>query len=618
MPDKPDDIFGTSYVSEADYKEKDATRSEIAAYWQNNWAAADRVYKQWAQRFQVNILYQYYEGYQWISDTDWVNRPYVVNMIYANIQSKLPNLVFENPEYSIRPKPIGMEFNFEESAKRATAKEDVLNYVCTRKEFGLNDKHELAVLDAFFGFGILDISLRDSTNSKKYKNPLDDLECKHVPFDRFRVSAQSNWDLSEGRWCGYYEFVPTEDLDKYKEKLNFDKQSSLTSDDSEAAQIAISGKITIGESTEEFAPLGTIKILNIWDFRNDKYIKLALDNATMGDRLLEYKTFDSCGICSLRFDKRRKGWYPHPPVFQWLCPQDEINDIRQTHKVHRKRYTRKYAIVGDSVEQEELDKFLYGPDGTCFKVNRPDAIVPIIDAPLDTANQQSLILSYDDFLRVSGGNTEQGRVADRTTATQAKINSQLSQIRESKDMIHVGNFMVEVGKNILVSLKSVKGEFWATISKQNENIMGELQILRNSWKRVPPQLFDEEDHDISVKINSISPVYQQEDKRNFMEFLAMITQYEILAFSPGLLREAAYRVGYKNETVLNQFMQLAQLAAIGRQQQLKGQVQAMQSPPGAQPGQLAEQQNQESTPPDNQEIMNTIFNRGGLQPGATQ
>lgn len=594
------------YVDAEDYNKQTVTRTEVTNYWDNNIGAADRVYKKWANRFLVNVLYSYYEGYQWADEAD--NRNYVVNMVYAHIDSKLPGLMIENPEFSLRPKPSGIEFNFEEAAIKTQAKEDVLNFVASRKQFGLNDIHELAIIDAFFGFGVIDVDISDI----KQDNPLDKLDCKHIPFDRFRVSAQANWNLKEGKWWGYYEFIPYEDLEKYEDKLKFENKS-LISDDDEAAQIAIAGKITVGESSDELIPNGYCKIWKIWDFKRMKFIKLCFEHASRGDRLLEYKDFKSCGISVLRYGKRRKGWYPLPPVFNWLSPQDEINDIRQTHKVHRKRYSRKYGVVNDGVESEELDKFLNGPDGTTFKMMRPDAIVPIIDAPLDTANQQSLVLSYDDFLRVAGGDTEQGRIGDRTTATQANINASLAKIRESKDMTRVANFLMETGNNILKGLKKVGNDFWALVGVDNEGIMKEVQTVRQVWKRIPAALFDEDDHDITVKVTSVSPVYQEEDKKGFMEFLAMITQYEILAFSPGLLREAAYRCGYKNETVLNQFMELAQLAAIGRQAQLKGQIQQVAAPTGSEPGQLAQQQMDKSAPPDLQEISNLIFNKQGVQ-----
>jgi hypothetical protein len=111
------------------------TKTEVALAWDRRIQSANAVYQRWANRFQVNNLYQYYEGFQWLGDIDITNRPYVVNLIYATIASKLPNLTFENPKFDIKPRPSGIEFNFQDSAERAQTREDVLNYICRRKEF---------------------------------------------------------------------------------------------------------------------------------------------------------------------------------------------------------------------------------------------------------------------------------------------------------------------------------------------------------------------------------------------------------------------------------------------------------------------------------------------------
>lgn len=605
-----------SYKNEQDYKDKERSRAELAEHWSREINAANVVYQKWADRFKVNVLYQYYEGFQWdTSGTDTI--PYVVNLIYSTIETKLPNLIFQNPQYALKPRPSGVEYDFETASKSVQTKEDILNYVVRRKEFGLSDIHELAALDAFFGFGVIHIgysndpSENPSVSLGDPKNALNNLFCKQIPFDTFRVAATANWNLSKGKWWGYYEYVPNERLKAYSKKgltIDFDKPNYPSGD-----QINTTGKINTSEFDDNEIPEGHIKIWNIWDFDQTKYIKFCPGNASLGDRLLDYETFTTCGISTLRYGKRRRGWYPLPPVFNWISPQDEVNDIRQTFKIHRKRYSRKYGILENGIEPEEMDKFLYGPDGTVIKLNRPDALVPIKDEPLDTSNQQSLVVSYDDFLRVSGSSSEQGRIGDRTTATQANINNRLSQIRESKDLQVVGLFMAAVGQSILRSLREAKEPFWAEISLHNEVLMGEIKEMRSAWKRIPPQLFEEEDYEVDTKLSSISPVYQQEDKKSFMEFLALITQYEILSFSPAALREAAYRCGYKNEQMLNQFMQLAQLAALGRQLQLKQQVQQISAPQPTQPGQLAQNQTENSTPPDNEEIMNQIFNRQGVQ-----
>lgn len=605
------------------------TRLELSKRWENRIDSADRVYKAWYDRFKLDALYSYYEGFQWLYEVDESNRPYVVNLVYSIIETKLPNLIVDNPEFSLSPRPTGTTFDMNKAMEDSQLREDALNFICSQKKFGITDKHELAILDAFFGFGVLetdyssDRAINPYLNSKG-SNKIDDLlYCKHIPFDNFRVSGAANWDLSSGKWYGYFEWTPQERLEKYKNKLNLDYNPLQDADEVFAVDGA-TGKLTIAsESTWIVGPAGHYKIWHLWDFETEKFCLFAPDNAIGSDRILEYKDFDHSPISTLRFGKRRKGWYPYPPVWNWISPQDEVNDIAQTQKVHRKRFMRKYMVLENAfADANEEDKFLTGPDGTTFKVTRMDAIKAVDNPTLDPSAIQGLQRSYDDINRISGSSSEKQQVADRTTATQAQLMSQAAQIRESKDVMRVGNFMEDFGRNVLVAIRKSPGSFWAMVKDRSEGFIGEVKKVNKLWKKIPSTVFRGDDSDITLNVASVSPLAQNADKQKFMEFLALISQYEILAFSPDLLREAAYRVGYKNSVVLGQFQQWAQIAALGKSMQLKAQVQAAapQMPQGAQPGQLQQQQTNASTPPDMQDIANLMFNRLPVQgsPGGGQ
>src|SRR5271169_6503816 len=105
------------YTSVEDYNNKLQTRTELALKWESRIAAADRLYKGWSDRFRVEMLYQYYEGFQWFFETDENNRPYVINMVYSTIENKLPNLLFDDPQFSLRARPVGLMWNEDEANK---------------------------------------------------------------------------------------------------------------------------------------------------------------------------------------------------------------------------------------------------------------------------------------------------------------------------------------------------------------------------------------------------------------------------------------------------------------------------------------------------------------------
>lgn len=618
----------TKYKSVEDYDNELKSKAELATSWRSRIAGADRAYKAWSDRFKTEMLYQYYEGFQWFFQADENNRPYVMNMIYSSIESKLPSLTFENPQFTVRARPAGLTFDEESANQKSQAKQDALNFIAARSEFGLGDKHELALLDAFFGFGVLETNYSEEVCTNPYiplkakPSVFDCVYAKQIPYDTFRVAANANWDLSVGKWWGYFEFVPHSRLAEYKEQLNLNAKAYSSEDDLTYTS-AESGKIEVApDANQAVGPPGTCKIWKLWDFETNKFTLYAPDDAkTIGDAILEYSDFDFCPLSILRFGKRRKGWYPYPPVWNWISPQDEINDTRQTQRIHRKRFSRKYlANPGKFESEEELSKFLYGPDGTVIKVNSLDAVKAVEDAPLDPVDSQTLVLAYDDFNRASGTPDEYRGMqvsSNRTTATQAGIIDRRSQVREAKDSVRVADFLCDIGKHILKALRKTKKPFWVRAKLDNETFLGEVKTVSHGWKTIPAQLLRDEDYDIDLNVTSVSPISAQTDKQAFMEFLALLTQYEILAFSPALIREAAYRTGYKNEAVLNQFQQWAQLAALGRQAQLQNQSGGGGSGGGGGGGvqpniggpQMAQQQIDQSTPPDNQQIMNQIFNR---------
>lgn len=574
------------------------TRAEIADKWIGRWTSADRVYNAWAHRFKVPVLYQYYEGFQHLIENDENNRAYVINLVYSTIEQKLPNMLFDEPQFTLRPHPFGISFDLDSAMQSTQVKEDCLNYITGREEFGFCDKHELAILDAFFGYGVLEVGyskerVYNPNLDASSDNPLDDLYCKQIPFDTFRVASGANWDLSSGKWWGYYEYVPYVELKKYIEEGKITRPPNDQIEDymDFASLPVVDGQVVVGEKMMDFPPNGCIKILKIEDFETGKRLIICPENAQGGDRLLEIEDFDTTRFSILRYGKRRRGWYPLPPVFNWLYPQDEINDIRNAQSIHRKRFTRKYGVMENSIDPEELDKFLYGPDGTVIKLKRPvnEALQTIQDAPLDSANNESMQVSYADMDRVSGATSNVTPAPDRETATASQVTAQRAAVRESKEITRVASFLCSFGRNVLRTLREVPKTFWVK-TRVPEGLMAELNTNNFQWKKIDKSMFKVEDYTIDMQLSSISPVYQQEDKKTFLEFLAVLSQYEILSISPALLREAAYRIGYKNSSVLKEFQQLAQLAMVGKIAQAKQQVAAVSPPQGPQPGQMQQQQ----------------------------
>ena len=102
---------------------------------------------------------------------------------------------------------------------------------------------------------------------------------------------------------------------------------------------------------------------------------------------------------------------------------------------------------------------------------------------------------------------------------------------------------------------------WARLTTTNkEDLFQEVQENKPAYQWVTSEdLNDGYDFRIILDVTSLSADSQQVEKQKFMEFLALTTQFPQIAMSPTLIREAAYRVGYRNEKVIKEMQKMALL-----------------------------------------------------------
>jgi hypothetical protein len=256
------------------------------------------------------------------------------------------------------------------------------------------------------------------------------------------------------------------------------------------------------------------------------------------------------------------------------------------------------------MDDEEIEKFETGPDGALVKVKRDQAIKPIDNADLGNSLTESIQTSADDLNRISGTSDESRGVADRTTATQATIVNQRTALRETKDRDRIVKWYCDIGREILlivkdnftsktlVRLTSPEGEaFGGTVSQNQKAIYKFVQS---------EDLKDGYDFRIDVDLSTMSQAAAQDEKQKLFEYTAFLQQNPYVAFSPYLVREAAMRIGYRNEKAIAEFQQMALMMELSRMQQLK---QALVPPQPPQPaGGNSQQMIQQATPPAQEQI----------------
>jgi hypothetical protein len=590
--------------------------------WKERLDAADKYYKEWETTFKCDILDKYYEGFQWKHVSGY--SPYTINKVYETIQIKIATFIPTFPKYDVSSKPSN-EDQLEAAAASANLKGDLLNTVVQDNKLNYTEELEQAFKDSFLRFGMIEVGYEadwiENPNAPKPllgKDTKSDLSVearrrirqqpdeipenervfvKHIPAKTFRVGGLDNKYLNRCGWCGYFDYVNRDDLLALPRLMNREKL-----DFSSAAVDDFSER----HPHDKWKKNG-VKIWRIWDFRAKLRLLIVEDPCVT----VFQRKFDRIPLFDLRPDKRLilNGFYPVPPAFHWLSSQDEYNETREALRKHRKRFLRKFQIQEGMISDEELEKFETGDDGSLVKVLRDDAIKPITNANQGPENNESLQIAADDLNRISGTSDASRGVADRTTATQATIVNQRTALRETKERDRVVKWYCEIGREILLTIRDnfTTPTVIRLSMPEGETFGQSVSGKAGLFKQIQAEdLQDGYDFKIDVDLSTMNQAAADDEKKKLFEFTAFLQQNPFVAFSPFLVREAAVRIGYRNERAIAEFQQMALLMELARMQQLQAAagVGAQMPENGAKPAQMLQQ----ATPPDQEQIRQQLQN----------
>jgi len=589
--------------------------------WSSRISSANKYHNSWETLFKCKILEDYYEGRQWANVTDGYS-PYTINKFFETIEIKIAEFIPTFPKYQISAREANSDDDLESAGSAATLKQDVLNSIIMDNKQHFRQEMEMAYKDSYFRFGMVEVGyaadwilnpnaqkpllasgteVNPGKKSKIVQEPPElpvneRIYFKHIGARRFRVGGVDNKYLNRCSWVGYYEFVYKDDLLALKGVKNSDKiQNAIPTNHDQ--------DVIYGDSDHDKIKNGAVKIWHIWDLRAQNRL-LILDSPCV---TIYEKKFKRLPLFDYRPNRRTstEGFYPVPPAFQWLSSQDEVNETRESQRAHRRRFVRKFQVVQDFIDDEEIEKFESGADGALIKVKRPGAIGPIENASMGQENDKAMVTSQDDLNKISGTSSESRGVADRTTATQAQIINQRSGIRETHERDLVVDWLCNIGREVLLTArdKFVIGTWAQLTSNIKEQFLGQVEQTNPAYQWVSAEkLQDGYDFRIDVDVTSLSENAAQDEKQKFIEFLSVLANYPAIAFSPLLVREAAYRVGYRNEAVIKELQKMALMQELGRQQQI-GQA---QQAAGAGPQNGAQQLAQQMTPPTQTQVTQQI------------
>lgn len=560
--------------------------------WAIRIASACREKESWEFKFKCATLYDYFEGFHWKSKnmvSNGMYSPYQLNLFFSTIEIKKATLGFQNPQFDLKVRPGIQEWDPDMAAKSRELKENVLNAIVCNDETFFTDNLELALQDSFFRFGLIEYGYaadfrnpqlenielntwEDSSISEEKSKVLsrpelaikDRFYVKRINPETFVTSVSLATEMRDCEWVGYYEYIKTQQLKNTKGIAwpTDNKDQFLSGEYSTAYSQDVTAEIRKSLSSGAVS-----KVWHIFD-NVSKTRKLVLDGYP-GDPLWEDE-MHFLPLEDLRWVKRKTGFYPIPQTFNWIYPQDEINESREQTRSYRKRFTRKFQSVRGQVDEDEKEKMVSGPDGTIIEVNQPDAIQPIKNPDSGTIEREALIVAKDDFNIISGTSAEARGQSDRETATQARIKDMRSRTIESSDQIKYADFIARIGSGILkVAQTEMAVGIWTRIvDNSKEEIFTDMQINGETYKYITSQeLNDGYDHRIKFSVKNFADSDTGYEYDSFVRFNTMLKEFPNLSMSPTVIREAANQCGYKNEKVIRELQQAAAALLVAKMQQ---------------------------------------------------
>ena len=562
------------------------TQAARVKVWADRMTTATKLYDRWSEKFETDRLENYYLGKQWkgVQESE-AQKLYTINLVYSTMEVNKPSMIFYNPQIHVQPRP-GHEDDLGSTARmRAKLSEDTVQSFIDDPDVDFMMETGLALHEAHFRFGVVEVGYSadwiDNPNAgkpilKEDKETVltdsegaevmqpdrnithENLYVKRIPAYRFRVSHSSRNSLAKNDWIAYYEWQYAEDVRRnpaYAKAATAGLKSSGTLVN-ELKDLEDSGD----DPDDNERRHGMIKIWKIWDLRSSKKYVIAQDHNKF---LLEGEPFSFQPFAVIKFHEILDSFYPLPPVFNWLGPQDEINETREAQRAHRRRFYRRYTIMNGAIDDPELEKLENGGDGVIARTNTQDPVHPVQDAPMGADVWQHLDASKQDFMSVSGVSGDQRGVAESETATQANIIDSRSKIRETSARTKVANWLADISRLILLTVREKMAlPIWikTNVDPLAKDAAEAIKVAK-LWQEIVSEDLGEIDLDFKVELASMSPITEEAERNSWNQVLALLTNSQlgmILAQSELLLRKTLYLYGIRNENDIQEIQKVLQ------------------------------------------------------------
>jgi hypothetical protein len=436
--------------------------------------------------------------------------------------------------------------------ERARLLQDTLNSIIRDPNTQFLENTDVALKEAHWAFGVVETgysaSFADNPNvskpalnededeDKEDPEPLPTVEdesffVKYIPAKHFVMAGRNTCLINEADWLGYYEWMYIEDVKEapaYKGKVAGLKATVETEE----------------EAKKEDKSESRVKIWKIWDQRK----KMRYVFADGHDRTLLKEKYKNLPLHVLRFENQTDNFYPIPPIYHMLGPQDEFNDSRDTLRKLRKAIVPRYTYDEQAMDPEDLEKFETGDIGVYIPVRNQNQspINPVNQPTFSESTIQSLTMAANEFNEMAGSSPESRQVAASGTATQANIVNNRQMISESFDRQTVGIWLGSISRGLLqCAIDSMILDHWVTRNSDpfSQFAQQDAQNIANLYRQITFQDLQEADAamrwDVTIDMESLSPASEQEKRQVWNGAIQMLANgpiARILSTSQELLK----------------------------------------------------------------------------------
>ncbi len=570
--------------------------AEFVKQWMDRWEAGEAVKKLWEKEFEIPRCKQYWLGNQLEDPEDENDRRRVqINKVHPSVKASIPSLFFHDPYARVEASPAIADTSGQTPEisidDKAALLQDTGNTFIRDSDTNFDESTHHAMKEAHWSFGCVRV-MCDSvpvenpaaeslpmteTEDTVVRNPIkkrlgdflglaspalvkeERFYAKRIPSRQVVVSADQSGVIKENAWIGYWSIHYVEDVKRAEIYKNTeDLKSSGVKTDEDPPEGA--------DKKDETRP-EKIKLYHIWDQRGKWYLVFA-DEHKQPIREVKFKRL---ALKFIRFDVDPDRFYPIPPIYHMLHPQDETNESRDWLRRNRDGTVARYTVEEGGIDPSEMAKLEDGTMGTYVwrKKGTAGNVIEAVQQPnYSSIAAHTLNLAKEEFSELSLMAGEQRGIPESKTATQAKIMDVRSQVQESFDRTSVAKFLAGIVEEmILLAVDKMSLSKWVLLNADPyaAGFQVAAQQISEMWRQITHKDLERAVEgvrwNVVIEPGSMSPVAEHEERMEWNQAIALITNpimTRLLAISPEIRKKHLTLNGLKSareQELIGQAMQ---------------------------------------------------------------